>query len=213
MVQYSVIGAGLRIVLLLLLILVLVVGGLLWFDYLELVDGKRVLSPILKLVGIDKPEKLADEEDLYLLEKERLSMQMESLALDREDLDRREQELARRESEQRQIVEELEAKEKDLEEREKSFNERQKVFENRRVSLEVTATYLTGMPPRDAVDIMLEYEDDMELIDIIRTADRLAEEAGEASISSYWLSLMPADTAQRLMRKMNKGTIQSTTLQ
>ena len=207
MVRYNVIGAGLRIILLILLVLVLVIGGLLWFDYLEIIDGKRLLGPVLRLVGLEKPVEL-ETEGPYLLERERLSMQIESLELRSEELDRREELIVQTEAEQQQIREELEDKERDLEEREKSFNERQKVFENRRVSLEVTASYLVGMPPQDAVDIMLEYDDDMELIDIIATVDRLAEDAGQASISSYWLSLMPAETAQRLIRKMNKGIVQ-----
>jgi flagellar protein FlbB len=206
-VRYNVIGAGLRIILLILLVLVLVIGGLLWFDYLEIIDGKRLLGPVLRMVGLEKPVEL-EAEDPYLLEKERLAMQLESLELRSEELDGREERIAQTEAEQQQIREELADKERDLEEREKSFNERQKVFENRKVSLEVTAGYLVGMPPEEAVDIMLEYEDDMELIDIIATVDRLAEEAGQVSISSYWLSLMPAATAQRLIRKMNKGIVQ-----
>ncbi len=208
MLRYSVLGAGLRIVLLLLLVLVLLVGGLLWFDYLELIDGKQIISPFLRLVGIEKPEKLEDAEDPFLLEKERYAMLMESLTILEENLDQRELALQQKEAEQKQIMEELEEKERALQEREKSFNKRLKEYENRKVSLEITAAYLTDMPPKSSVDIMLAYEDDMEVIDLIRTADRLAAEKGDPSISAYWLSLMPADTAQRLMRKMNKGIVE-----
>ncbi|MCF6335074.1 MAG: flagellar protein FlbB, partial [Spirochaetales bacterium] len=61
----------------------------------------------------------------------------------------------------------------------------------------------TGMPPKDAVDRLLEMED-QDIIDIFRTTEEIAKAAGTDSIVSYWFSLMPADRAAELNRKMLK---------
>jgi len=58
-----------------------------------------------------------------------------------------------------------------------------------------------GMPPDKAVKILLAMED-QDVIDLMRVTEELAAEAGEASLVAYWLSLMPADRAAALQRKM-----------
>jgi flagellar protein FlbB len=40
----------------------------------------------------------------------------------------------------------------------------------------------------------------------MRVTEELAVEAGEASLVAYWLSLMPADRAAALQRKMARKT-------
>jgi flagellar protein FlbB len=97
----------------------------------------------------------------------------------------------------------LEEKEKALAEQEKSFNERLKQYENRRANLRQSAEYFAGMPPQHAVDRLLEMED-QDIIDILRTSERLAQESGEGSLVAYWLSLMPSERAAQLSRKMLK---------
>jgi flagellar protein FlbB len=72
--------------------------------------------------------------------------------------------------------------------------------------MEQIAQYLVGMPPASAVDIMMNMED-QDLIDILRTVERLAQEAGEQSIVSYWFSLMAERNPERaaaLQRKWVK---------
>jgi flagellar protein FlbB len=63
------------------------------------------------------------------------------------------------------------------------------------------SAYLVGMPPDKAVKILLAMED-QDVIDLMRVTEELAAEAGEASLVAYWLSLMPADRAAALQRKM-----------
>ena len=193
---------------LLLLVLVLFVGGLLWFDYLDLIDAKEYLDPILmpifEFAGIQKRTKIENLEDPLFLDKERLKMQQDSLALAREELDRRDDAIIKREAELKQIVDELAEREKALGDREKSFNERLEVYENKRVNLEKKVNYFVGMPPDKAVAMLLAYDSDMDVIDIFRLADEMAESAGEASLVAYWLSLMPAERGAELTRKMGK---------
>jgi flagellar protein FlbB len=116
-------------------------------------------------------------------------------------LDTLEQGLRSQEEELNQMIEQLQEKEQVLEDREKLFNERIKAFDNRRDNLRQNATYLVGMPPESAVKILLEMED-QDVIDIFRMTEEQAQEAGEISLVSYWLSLMPSERAAVLQRKM-----------
>ncbi|MFP4211650.1 MAG: flagellar protein FlbB, partial [Alkalispirochaeta sp.] len=73
--------------------------------------------------------------------------------------------------------------------------------ENRRAVLEQNSRDLTSMRPEDAVEILLGYDDQL-LIDTLRVTEELAQEAGEISLVSVWLSRFPADRAADLQRKM-----------
>ncbi len=198
---------GIRIIVLILLILVLVFGGLIWFDYLGLINVKETLSPVFALVGIGVPKKSEVPDYPEMLDEDRLAKQMEALVLREEELDRREEEIAAREAEILQKQESLTEKEQSLEEREKSFNDRIKQYENRNASLRVISQNLVGMPPLKAVDRLLEM-DDQDVIDLLRMTDMIAAESGEDSITSYWLSLMPAERAAEVQRKMLKKPIE-----
>ena len=95
----------------------------------------------------------------------------------------------------------LAQKEKSLNDREKSLNERVATYENRSTNLERIAGQMTGMPPAAAVERLVRM-DDQDVIDIFRAVDQLAARSGQESIVPYWLSLMPADRAATLQRKM-----------
>jgi len=195
------IGTGARIFILILLIVVLLLGGLIWFDYIGLINAKETLSPVLSIVGLKKPTKVEGIDDPLLLERERLKKQSEAIALRAEELQKREEEIKKKEQEIEQKAEKLAEKEKALDEREKSFNERVKAFENRRVNLVQNSKYLVGMPPENAVKILLNM-DDQDIIDIFRITEEEAAKAGETSLVAYWLSLMPPERAAELQRKM-----------
>jgi flagellar protein FlbB len=201
--EYGGVGAGFRIVILILLVGVLALGGLVWFDYLGILDARRTLAPVFALFGAKKPE--IEAEDPLLLDKERLAKQMEALAVRAEELGSREQQLQSREQELAQKMEQVQEREKAADEREKLFNERLQAFENRRVNLRQNAAYLVGMPPDKAVKILLAMED-QDVIDLFRITEEQAAEAGETSLVAYWLSLMPAERAATLERKMARKT-------
>jgi len=189
--------------LLLILILILLIGGSLWFDYLGLLNVKEILAPASKAVGLSAPDKLENEEDLLLLERERLSKREEALRLQQEALFTKTDDLEKMEVEVQQKLEMLEEKEKALAEQEKSFNERVKQYENKKANLRQSSEYFTGMPPQRAVERLLEMED-QDVIDILRTTEEMALESGESSVVAYWLSLMPSDRAAQISRKMLK---------
>ena len=195
--------SGLRILVLILLIAALFLGGMLWFDFLGIVDVRYRFAPVLKLIGFDTPEKLDNTDDILLLDRERLDKQLQALDIRAEELDSREDSIVLREAEVQQKLETLTEQEKSLEDREKSFNDRLKQYEDRNRNLRQASAYFTGMPPGDAVERLLEMED-QDIIDIFRTTEAIAQEAGTDSIVSYWFSLMPADRAAVLNRKMLK---------
>ncbi len=194
-------GAGFKIILLLLLIILIFMGGLLWFDYLGLINVKEKFAPVLSLVGISPPKIMENAGDLLLLEKERIKKQTEALDLRAEALNKREKAITKKENEINEKVESLNEQGKALQEKEKSFNERAKEYENRDKNLRQSSKYFVGMPPKDAVARLLKM-DDQDIIDILRVTEKMAQEAGTDSIVSYWLSLMPADRAAEINRKM-----------
>ena len=100
-----------------------------------------------------------------------------------------------------QIAQELTDKQTAQEEREKTFNNEVKKYDDRRVNIEQIVQNLEGMQPKNAVDIMNKM-DDQDVIDVLRRADEDATAAGTSSMVAYWLSLMPADRAAEIQRKM-----------
>ena len=204
---------GPRIILLLLLIIVMVFGGLLWFDYLGLVDIKDTLSPVLSLVTRRRRTQVEGvEEGVELLDTQRVAKQWEALEIRAEELDSREDEIQMKEQEILEMIETLQEREKALEEREKSFNTRVNLYENKKANIKQNARYLTGMPPENAVDILMNMDDQV-AIDHLRATEELAQQAGEASIVSFWLSLIAQREPERAARLQRKMALKPTELE
>jgi flagellar protein FlbB len=190
-----------RIVLLFLVILVLLGGGSLWFDYLGLIDMKDAYAPVFNFFGLNGRSKVEDGDSGYLLDSERLEKMKLAVDLRAEELQYREEELAGREKEIIQEFAELDEQRKALEDQEKSLKERTRLYDNKSENIRQNARNLNGMPPAKAVAILEEMED-QDMIDHLRMVERLAQEAGEDSTVAYWLSLMPAERAAVIQRKM-----------
>jgi len=199
--RYSRIGAVPQIILLLLLLLGLVAGGLLWFDYLGLIDVKDRFAPIFGLAGVEERTGIDDPEDIMLMDRLRLAKLQESVELREAELEQVEASI----EEERLALEEqtlsLENRQAELNEREVSLNERLQRYENRRAVLVQNSRDLTSMPPDTAVEILAGYDDQL-LIDTLRVTEELAQEAGEVSLVSVWLSRLPAERAAEIQRKM-----------
>lgn len=198
---YGSAGNVLKIFLLILLIAVLLVGGAVWFDYLGVFDAKEQLAPVTSLLGIGSPEVLENENLPIVLDRERMNMQSEALDLKRDELDTRDREIELAEAEILQKLTELEEREKALDEKEQSLNEALNIYSNKKTNLEQNASYLGNMPPQDAVDIMLAM-DDLDVVDVLRTSERLAVQAGTNSLVAYWLSLMPPERGASIQNLM-----------
>jgi flagellar protein FlbB len=199
--EFGEVHPGVRIVILLLLLIVLTLGGIVWFDYLGVLDAKSLLAPVYRLFGVGARTGQVSADDPLLLERERLSKQQEAITLQNQDLTKKEADLNAREKELTQLAQDLKDREQAETDKEKAFNERVNTFENRRVNLVQNSRYLTSMPPQNAVNILVKM-DDQDIIDIFRITDEQAAATGEDSIVPYWISLMPADRAATLERKM-----------
>ena len=189
-----------RVFLMLIIVLLLAFGGLFWFDFLGIVDARIVLSPLRNLIGLNEQYRPSEIQDPLLLDRERLASREEALMKLRDEIKLAEENMLVRETELEQKLAILSEKEKSLAEQEKLFNKSRLGYEDRRVKLEQNARYLVGMPPDNAVEILLEMED-YDIIELFIVAEQLAEEEGSASLVSFWLSKMPAARAAELQRK------------
>jgi len=202
-----------RIVILVFLILILLGGGLIWFDYLNVIDAKNVTGPIfdflrpLPLIGRLMPSGqgrtqplFPDDGDLNL-DAERFAVRMEALELRNMEMDKQEQDMQTRMGQIEQMASELEARQKALDERENSFNALLSDAEIKDKNVERNAINLTNMPPQRAVGILAAM-DDQDIIDVLRKTDELAEANGSQSIVPYWLSLMDSQRVAEISRKM-----------
>lgn len=191
-----------KIVFLLILILALLIGGLVWLDFLGIIDFKAQLSPITSLLGFKAPVEVEQPFSPALLDDDRLAKERQAIAIAQRELQQSMEDFALREANLKQRESEITEREKSVEERQNSLNEAVRQYDNRVANLEQTARYMEGMPPPDAVAIMDQY-DVKDLVDLLRTSERLSREAGTASLVAYWLSIMPdrnrAAEIQRLL--------------
>jgi flagellar protein FlbB len=179
-----------RIVVLIILILVMAGGGIVWFDYLNLIDAKTVLAPLYRLIGREgRTQSAAAPDEVLSLDAERLAIRLEALELQALELDKRDQDMQSRRGEIEQMAQELEERQKALDERENSFNAAVEEAETKARNVEQNARYLTGMPPASAVEIIYRM-DDQDAIDVLRMTEDIARREGTSSLVSVWLNLM-----------------------
>lgn len=191
-----------RIIALLLLIVVMAGGGLVWFDYLGLIDVKTTIAPLYRLIGREGRTQGKTESDTVLdIDAERLAVRLEALELRAAEMDRREAGIAAREGEIAQMAQELEARQQILDDRENSINAAVEEAETKTKNVEQNARQLTGMPPQNAVAVIAAMND-QDAIDVLRMADEIARREGTQSLVAYWLSLLPPERVAELQRKM-----------
>jgi len=202
-----------RIVVLLFLIATITGGGILWFDFLNVIDARHVTGPVVNalrgvpLIGRFMPEgeartqpPLRDDEFINI-DAERFAVRMEALELRHMELERQEMEILSRWHQIEQIAQELDERQNALDEQEFSFNALLSDAEIRARTVERNAINLTSMPPANAVGILAEM-DDQDIIDVFLKTDELAEAGGTMSIVPFWLSLMEPQRAADISRKM-----------
>jgi len=202
-----------RIIVLIFLILILAGGGVLWFDYLNVIDAKNVIGPALNFLqrvpllnrilppGEGRSHPSLAEDEIISLDAERFAVRLEALELRNMELGRQEQDIENRRGQIEQMAQELEERQKALDERENSFNALLSDAEIKDRTVERNAINLTSMPPQRAVGILAAM-DDQDIIDVLRKTDELAEASGSSSIVPFWLSLMDSQRAAEISRKM-----------
>ncbi|MDR0683754.1 MAG: flagellar protein FlbB [Spirochaetaceae bacterium] len=191
-----------RSLLLLLLILIISAGGLLWFDYLNVIDIKTTLAPLYRRLGLGaRTQSAVPRGEVIDLDAERLAVRLETLDLRELEMKKQEDEIKMRQAQIEQMSAELEDRQKGLDERENSMNAISGETASYERNIEQSARYLNSMRPENAVAI-IEAMDDQKAIDIMRKVDEIAAAEGAASIVSYWLSQLPPARAAEIQRKM-----------
>lgn len=191
-----------RVVVLLILIALLGMGGILWFDYLGIVESRQVFAPVYKLLGMTPPSGITTlPRENGDLDADRIAKRLEAIDLRSQELDLREQDVEKQESEILQKAQELDDRLASVEEKEKTFSEMMRQSDERSSNIDQIADYINGMPPKNAVANLLAM-DDQDIIDILRSVEAKAAAAGNASSVAYWFSLMPAERAAEIQRKM-----------
>ena len=201
MAEYTEARPGVRAFILLLLLIVLALGGIIWFDYLGVIDARSVISPVYRLLGLGTRATVSSAEDPNLLDKERLSKQQDALVIRQQELDARQAGLDARQKQLDQLGQDLNDRQAAIDAQQKALSDARKAIEDRRVNLDQNAVYLTSMPPANAIAILAK-QDDQYVIDTFRTVEAQARKAGTDSLVPIWLSLMPPDRAATLQRKM-----------
>lgn len=191
-----------RVIALLLLILLLAAGGVLWFDYLGIIESRRFFGPLYTLFGITPRTGVSTlpQEDGDL-DADRIAKRLEAIDLRSEELVLREKDVERREGEILQISQELEDRLASVEERESTFTSMMRQTDDRAGNVRQIAIYMNGMPPDNAVQNLLAM-DDQDIIDVLRAVEALAVESGRASSVAFWFSKMPPARAAEIQRKM-----------
>ena len=95
---------------LLIVIIVLVLGGLLWFDFLGIINVKSVFTPVYKLMGKEPQSTITSTQSHPLvadLDEDRLNKQKEAINLQIEELEKREADIVTSEEKNAEIAAEL----------------------------------------------------------------------------------------------------------
>ncbi|MCL1993696.1 MAG: flagellar protein FlbB [Spirochaetes bacterium] len=194
-----------KIIALFFLILVLAFGGILWFDFLNVIDARTVLAPIYRRLPL--PENVAPVQpvvgaDEFLdLNAERLAIRLEALDLLSMEMDTRSWDLDIRQNQIELMAMELEDRQRLLDERENSLRLREMDAENIERNVEQQSRFLNAMPPAATVGI-LNAMDEQLAVDILRMSEAIAVAEGAMSMVSVWLSLMEPQRAADLQRLM-----------
>lgn len=189
-----------KIIFLFLIIVFLLGVGVLWLDYMGLINLTKTASMFSK----DEASVLyADDDEPSLMKLEELEKNKEQLKERTEDLDRREALLLEQEKSSNTDKEKIQEMRAGIElERKKLENEKNKYSGYKKNIIDL-AQKIESMPPKEAVAIMINWDDPL-IIDVLRQIDQNALDAGAMSVTSYLISLMPKDKASRVMYLMTQ---------
>ena len=194
-----------RIAYLVFVIIFLIVAGIFWLDYLgiisigEVVKGAYSSNEKKRGLPIIKDSKIE-------LKREELAKEKEFLKAYEEQLKDKERKLKEWEEKLKKREDEITEMKKELEKAKNQLEEEKKLYKSEEERIKDIAKKITSMPPMDAVNIMINW-DDLLIIRIIRQIDKNADIEGSQSISPYLLSLMQKKNPQKvsnIIRKMSR---------
>lgn len=181
---------------LIVLIFFLISIGFFVFDYFQVINAEDYL-PFLK-----KQPSLVDQDLLSPTELEKLEMEKakERLIADREELEILKRELEEKSSSLSADKERLEELKEGIQKKEKEMAEKLKRDNQRSEKVKVLANKVANMPPESARDMLLNWPD-YDIIEVFEQMDRDAEEEGRQTITTYLLTLFPAERRSVISNK------------
>jgi len=192
-----------KIFYLILLILFIFGFGVLWMDYIGLLDMSSYVEGLRGEPGLVTQ---ADDDEPSLMEREEFDKEKQKLLERIEDLDKREALITEREKDLEAQKEKMEETRKGLDLEKKKFTLEKGQYSGYRKNVKILANKMVNMPPKSSVEIMLNWEDPL-IIDVLRQIDADAQDAGKASITPFLMKIMSdtkADRASRIMYLMTQ---------
>ncbi|HPA62711.1 MAG TPA: hypothetical protein PLH15_11470 [Spirochaetota bacterium] len=189
-----------KIIFLFLIIVFLLGVGVLWLDYMGLINLTKTASMFSK----DEASVLyADDDEPSLMKLEELEKNKEQLKERTEDLDRREALLLEQEKSSNTDKEKIQEMRAGIDLERKKLENDKKKYSGYKKNIADLAQKIESMPPKEAVAIMINWDDPL-IIDVLRQIDQNALDAGAMSVTSYLISLMPKEKASRVMYLMTQ---------
>ncbi|TGK46858.1 periplasmic-type flagellar collar protein FlbB [Leptospira bouyouniensis] len=181
---------------LIVLIFFLVAIGFFVFDYFQVINAEDYLPFLKKQAGLVNQDLLSPTE----LEKLEMEKAKERLIADREELEQMKRELEEKSSSLNADKERLEELKEGIQRKEKEMAEKVKKDNARAEKVKVLANKVANMPPESARDMLINWPD-YDIIEVFEQMDRDAEEDGRQTITTYLLTLFPAERRSVISNK------------
>ncbi|GBF42525.1 flagellar protein B [Leptospira ellinghausenii] len=181
---------------LIVLIFFLVAIGFFVFDYFQVINAEDYLPFLKKQAGLVNQDLLSPTE----LEKLEMEKAKERLIADREELEQMKSELEEKSSSLSADKERLEELKEGIQRKEKEMAEKARKDNARAEKVKVLANKVANMPPESARDMLINWPD-YDIIEVFEQMDRDAEEEGRQTITTYLLTLFPAERRSVISNK------------
>ncbi|TGK60106.1 flagellar protein FlbB [Leptospira wolffii] len=185
-----------RAVYLVLLIFFLVLIGFFAFDYFQIINASEIFPFLSKEPGLVNP----DSESPSELEKLEFRKEMERLAKDRDEIAQKEEELKKEKERLEAELEKIEELKRGLVSKENELKSSESEKNSRGKLVKVMAEKVANMPPDNAVQMLINWPD-KDIIDVFIQMDKDAEQDGRQTITTYLLTLFPADRRATITNK------------
>ncbi|XDD43574.1 flagellar protein FlbB [Leptospira sp. WS60.C2] len=181
---------------LIVLIFFLIAIGFFVFDYFQVINAEDYLPFLKKQAGLVNQDLLSPTE----LEKLEMEKAKERLIADREELEQMKRELEEKSSSLNADKERLEELKEGIQRKEKEMAEKARKDNARAEKVKVLANKVANMPPESARDMLINWPD-YDIIEVFEQMDRDAEEEGRQTITTYLLTLFPAERRSVISNK------------
>lgn len=184
--------------------ILLILLGVYWLEYLGILNIKNAMYPFLLEIPVVNKIMPGSVEDPYLIQRMEWKKKLVVLKSYESELEVKKKELDEKENELKNQLESLKEERASIKKKEELLEKKQVKYDDYKKNVDKQADYFTQMPPEKAVSI-LNNMDDLLVIDILRRIEEKAAAEDVSSIVPYLLTLMDAERASKIQRKMTQG--------